>query len=71
MRDFAMTLKTTGFWTFLRLAWQELSSLGSGVEFSLYDHLQERIDQLEHELTQMKQPPSHASNDMPPGMIGC
>jgi hypothetical protein len=58
-----------GFSTFLRLAWQELSSLASGVEFSLYDHLQERIDQLERDLAQMKQRPSHPLNEVPSGIM--
>ena len=66
-----MTFKTTGFWSFVGLVWQELSSWGAGAEFSFYDHLQERIDQLEQELTQVRNPPSSAKNDMPPGMIGC
>ncbi|MDB6099024.1 MAG: hypothetical protein QOK23_2903 [Gammaproteobacteria bacterium] len=66
-----MTFKTTGIRSFVGLVWQELSSWGAGVEFSFYDHLQERIDQLEQELMQVKKPPSSAKNDMPSGMIGC
>jgi hypothetical protein len=63
-----MAFKTARFSSFLRLVWHELSSWGSGVEFSFYDHLQERIDQLEQELTQAQQPLSSKTNDRPSGM---
>jgi hypothetical protein len=56
----------------LQLAWQEISSWGSGIDFSFYDHLQDRIEQLEQELAREKRPPSdapsHLSSD--PGMRG-
>jgi hypothetical protein len=61
----------TGFSTFLRLAWQEISSLGAGVEFSFYDHLQERIDQLEHDLTDLQQRPSQTPAEEPSGIMRC
>jgi len=56
----------------LHQVWREISSWGSGIDFSFYDHLQERIDQLEQELARAKQPPSDAPSQLPsdPGMRG-
>jgi len=48
----------------LKLVWQEISSWGSGIDFSFYDHLQDRIDQLEQELARQKLPPSDAPNHL-------
>jgi hypothetical protein len=57
-----MSNKATGILPFLRAVWHELSSWGSAVDFSFYDHLQDRIEQLEKELTEAKQVPSRAQN---------
>jgi DNA replication initiation complex subunit (GINS family) len=46
-----------GIRNFLGLAWKEVSSWGSGIDFSFYDHLEDRIDQLEQELVRAKQAP--------------
>ena len=56
----------------LKLVWQEISSWGSGIDFSFYDHLQDRIEQLEQELARGKRPPSDAPSHLPsgPGMEG-
>jgi hypothetical protein len=56
----------------LKLVWQEISSWGSGIDFSFYDHLQDRIEQLEQELARAKRPPSDAPSHLPsdPSMQG-
>lgn len=61
-----------GIRTALKLVWREISSWGSGIDFSFYDHLQDRIEQLEQELAREKLPPSDAPNHLPPdpGMRG-
>jgi hypothetical protein len=56
-----MTLSVEGVRNFLDLAWKEISSWGSGIDFSFYDHLQDRIDQLEQELARARRRP----NDLP------
>jgi hypothetical protein len=58
--------------TALRLVWREISSWGSGIDFSFYDHLQDRIDQLEQELARAKGLPSAAPSHLPsePSMEG-
>jgi hypothetical protein len=50
-----MSNKAKGILSFLRPVWHELSSWGSGVDFSFHDHLQDRIEQLEKELTEARQ----------------
>jgi hypothetical protein len=56
----------------LQLVWREISSWGSGIDFSFYDHLQDRIEQLEQELAREKLAPSDAPNHLPadPSMRG-
>jgi len=56
----------------LHLVWREISSWGSGIDFSFYDHLQDRIDQLEQELARTKGLPSDAPSHLPsnPSMEG-
>jgi hypothetical protein len=44
----------------LHLVWREIGSWGAGIDFSFYDHLQERIEQLEQELARAKRPPGDA-----------
>jgi len=51
--------------TALQLAWREISSWGSGIDFSFYDHLQDRIDQLEQELARAKRLSSAAPSHLP------
>jgi len=53
-----MAVKTDGVRAFLGVVWREISSWGSGTDFSFYDHLQDRIDQLEQELARARRPPS-------------
>jgi hypothetical protein len=61
-----MTLKIEGVRRFLELGWKEISSWGSGIDFSFYDHLQDRIDQLEQELARAERPPGDVAAE--PGM---
>jgi hypothetical protein len=58
--------------TALHLVWREISSWGSGIDFSFYDHLQDRIEQLEQELARAKALPNDAPSHLPsdPGMEG-
>jgi hypothetical protein len=50
-----MALRVGVVRNFLDGAWKEISSWGSGIDFSFYDHLQDRIDQLEQDLARAKQ----------------
>jgi hypothetical protein len=52
-----VALKVEALRNFLGGAWKEISSWGSGIDFSFYDHLQDRIDQLEQDLARAKQSP--------------
>jgi hypothetical protein len=49
-----MALRIEAVRNFFDGAWRELSSWGSGIDFSFYDHLQDRIDQLEQDLARAK-----------------
>jgi len=53
-----MSVKTEGVRALLGSVWREISSWGSGIDFSFYDHLQDRIDQLEQELARARRLPS-------------
>jgi hypothetical protein len=50
-------MKIEGIRNFLGLAWKEVSSWGAGIDFSFYDHLEDRIDQLEQELKRARPAP--------------
>jgi hypothetical protein len=56
----------------LHLVWREISSWGSGIDFSFYDHLRDRIEQLEQEVARAKELPSDAPSHLPsdPGAEG-
>jgi len=56
-------LKIEGIRAALHLVWREISSWGSGIDFSFYDHLQDRIDQLEQELARTRRPPSDPQSE--------
>ena len=56
-----MALNTQGVRDFLDGAWKEISSWGAGMDFSFYDHLQDRIEQLEQDLARAKQSQGDAS----------
>jgi hypothetical protein len=60
-----VSLKTARVRAAVHLVWSEISSWGSGIDFSFYDHLQERIEQLEQELARAKQPQSDAPSHLP------
>jgi hypothetical protein len=59
-----VTAKTEGVRALLGAAWREISSWGSGIDFSFYDHLQDRIDQLEQELARAKGLPSDSPSEL-------
>jgi hypothetical protein len=56
-----MALNIQGVRDFFDGAWKEISSWGAGMDFSFYDHLQDRIEQLEQDLDRAKQPQGEIS----------
>jgi hypothetical protein len=59
-----MAVKTEGVRALLGAVWREISSWGSGIDFSFYDHLQDRIDQLEQELARARRSPSEPLSEL-------